>query len=192
MSTIISQSDEVWMPIPNFEGIYLASSHGRVKAVAKTHRGNRPYATPDRILKPRLDRSKNYLLIGLVSTSRLRCTAYVHRLVASAFCEKPECAYQVNHLDGNKLNNRPDNLEWCTRSQNAIHSYQVLGQQPSVLTGIENPKSRPITQRTTTGELVKSWANAREASDALGFDQSTIHRACKRNVLRYGYAWSYA
>ena len=49
----------------------------------------------------------------------------VHRLVADAFCEKRAECEEVNHKDGNKLNNAADNLEWCTKSENMIHAYKL-------------------------------------------------------------------
>ena len=49
----------------------------------------------------------------------------VHRLVAITFVENPNSFTEVNHKDGNKLNNTVNNLEWCTRSQNVKHSYDT-------------------------------------------------------------------
>lgn len=51
---------------------------------------------------------------------------YVHRLVAMAFCNGYFDKADVNHKDGNKSNNISSNLEWCTRSENQIHSIKVL------------------------------------------------------------------
>ncbi len=69
-------------------------------------------------------RDKRYravcLSINNISTSR-----YVHRLVAETFIANPDNLPEVNHIDGNPLNNHVDNLEWCTRSENVAHAYRT-------------------------------------------------------------------
>lgn len=96
-----------WRPISLNEK-YEISSEGRVR--------NRKTG---RILKPSCGR---YAMVCLGYDKR----ALVHRLVAQAFCEKAEGANQVNHKNGDRLDNRADNLEWVTPSQNHTHSRRVL------------------------------------------------------------------
>ena len=61
---------------------------------------------------------KGYLVTDLYHKGKCK-TSYIHRLVAEAFIDKTED--EVNHIDGNKLNNHVSNLEWCTRKQNCVH-----------------------------------------------------------------------
>ncbi|AXQ67825.1 HNH endonuclease [Bacillus phage Kioshi] len=68
--------------------------------------------------------NKGYHCVGLCSKSK-RINYTVHRLVALAFLDNPSDKEQVNHLDGNKSNNKLSNLEWSTRSENTKHAYDT-------------------------------------------------------------------
>lgn len=97
---------ENWKLIPGFESKYLVSENGEIKSLTRK----------SRVLKQW--KRGEYLVVELLT----KVTA-VHRLVAVCFIENPENKLFVNHKDGNKLNNHKDNLEWVTRSENAIHMY---------------------------------------------------------------------
>lgn len=102
---------EIWKDIDGYEGIYQVSNLGRVKSF---HR-----KTPT-ILKPMVNH-KGYLRVELhnKTTCELRL---IHRLVMEVF-NPNDVNLQVNHIDGDKSNNRLDNLEWCTGSDNVRHAF---------------------------------------------------------------------
>ena len=76
------------------------------------------------IIRGKVDH-KGYLTVGLRRTGEPQRTAMIHRLVLMAFVGMCPEGYQANHLDGDKGNNRVENLEWVTPSENMRHSYAI-------------------------------------------------------------------
>ena len=97
--------------IPGYNN-YLVSENGEVYSIKSK-----------KYIKPRINEN-NYLIIDLYKNNT-RKTYKLHRLVAQAFLDNPDNLPQVNHLDGNKLNNNISNLEWCTASQNTKHAWKL-------------------------------------------------------------------
>lgn len=101
--------EEIWKDIKGYEGIYKVSNLGRVSSTLRNS-----------ILKPQIN-EHGYERIGLRKPG-CRKFEYIHRLVASSFLENLENKPQVNHVDGNPLNNSLSNLEWVTQDENAQHA----------------------------------------------------------------------
>ena len=92
-------------------------------------------------------------------------TYAIHRLVALTFIENPENKEQVNHIDGNKLNNAVSNLEWNTCSENNLHKFQI---------GLGNNFTRKITQYDLQMNKLKDFSSIVEASKVLNIGKSNI------------------
>jgi hypothetical protein len=106
---------EEWRDIPKYEGYYQASSLGRVRSLKDRGRGK-----AGAILSPGINRLGYHFLL-LSKASKKRCI-FVHRLVLAAFVGERVIGTEVNHIDSNKANNRPQNLEYVTHRQNMAHA----------------------------------------------------------------------
>lgn len=115
--------EEVWKPVVGYEGLYEVSNLGRVRNVGSGK--NRVYG---QIIKPQINRRWGYWQVGLRDgIGKWAKTHRLHRVVAIAFLGPVPSGYEVNHLDGDKGNNRLENIEYCTPSANHLHRCHVLG-----------------------------------------------------------------
>lgn len=112
---------EIWKPVAGFESLYEVSNRGRVRSLSRVIRvGNGATArTRARVLKPW--KMGNYLGVSLSHRSVLT-KAYIHRLVASAFCERSKQSFdEVNHINNDPHDNQAENLEWVDKQGNESH-----------------------------------------------------------------------
>ena len=121
--------DEVWKDVKGYEGLYQISNYGKLKSLERKYkkvdrRTNKEYLyiQKERILKKRIDK-KGYIHYDL-NKDGITKEYKAHRLVAQAFIPNIYNKKQINHKDMNKLNNNVENLEWCTNSENQLHSYK--------------------------------------------------------------------
>lgn len=183
---------EEWKDIPGWEGIYQVSTLGRVRSVdhiqyAGVHGGKvQNNHIKSKIKKQRVNRDYYEFTVSDTATGR-HTMMKTHRAVALAFIPNPDNRPQVNHIDGNKLNNRVDNLEWVTIQENVLHRYRVLKKNR---TGRER-RVRCIE----TGEIFESLT---EAAKAKGTMYCVIWHSIRKNERigynRYkagGYHWEF-
>lgn len=152
--------NEVWKPIKDTNNRYFVSNLGNVKSKYKT-----------------LTKFVNhyYYNVTIHYEVGVQKKVLVHRLVAEAFVPNPFNKSQVNHIDGNKLNNNADNLEWATPKENQQHRISVLGKgsagsQNAMFgkSGDKGPKFKDyILQIDKTGNVVGKFGSALQASIAL-------------------------
>lgn len=120
---------EIWKDIKGYEGYYQVSNMGRIKSLPRKiyNSGilgkNKFYITKEKILKGRLDK-KGYLRVVLCKNNKKK-DYLIHRLTIEAFKKNVDNKPCINHIDGNKTNNKLDNLEWCTYSENLTHAYKM-------------------------------------------------------------------
>ena len=116
----------------------------------------------------------------------------VHRAVAFTFLKPIPGKNVVNHIDGNKLNNCVDNLEWVTGRENYYHALDVLHIRELYRDTMCKTFSKEIRQLTKSYDLVATWTSTREVERALGYAHENV-AACARGVRpsAYGYLWEY-
>ena len=110
-------SEEIWEQVVGHEGLYDVSNFGNVMRV-KANKGT----FVGKILSP--SGSSGYKNVTLFKNGKRKC-ALVHRLVMQSFVSPCPEGNEVNHKDGNKTNNRLDNLEYVTPSENILHAFAI-------------------------------------------------------------------
>lgn len=123
-------SEETWKDIPGYEGLYQASTEGRIRTCeGKTTHTQRHGVRhwKQRILIPKSPKAKGYrqdLRVSLWKTGKSK-DLLVSRLVAMTFVEGFADGLTVNHIDGNFLNNRASNLEWVSLGDNIRKGFRT-------------------------------------------------------------------
>ncbi len=111
---------EIWKAVKGFEKYYQISNHGRLKSLKRTWMSGikSKRSHPEMILKTQIIKGYETVLLNDAGKHLRK----IHRLVAECFIENPSNKKNVNHKDGNKLNNHVENLEWNTVKENEFHA----------------------------------------------------------------------
>lgn len=149
-----------WKPIKDYEDLYMVSNTGLIKSL---------HWSKEKPLK-QVIRSNNYqyYFVGLLKNGKRKYFA-VHRLVASAFIPNPNNYEQVDHLDGNKLNNNANNLEWVSAKENTNRAWK---KGLAKYTDERKEKLRRIALKKWETNSFRKWRNKKESIEyRLGDDK---------------------
>lgn len=146
--------------IKDYEGLYAITKDGKVWSYPKNVNANR------KGIWLKLNKSyKGYYYVTLTNNGSRKCLS-VARLVAKTYIPNKKGLLQVNHIDGNKLNNNVKNLEWTTNRLNTVHAYRnglkLVKTTESVIDSIRVMNQIGVSQK--------------EIGTRLGLNQSTISR----------------
>ena len=161
---------EEWKQIKDFPNYYI-SNMGNVKSNTKFNKVLKQYKTIG-----------NYLSVTLYNNGIAK-KKVVHRLVATHFIDNPNNLPEVNHIDGNKHNNKADNLEWCTSKYNQIHA---------IKNNLYKHYERKVNQYDLNGNYIKTWNSMTQAEKELKLCPRSICSCCNgRAKSSGGYRWEY-
>ena len=170
--------EEIWKEVENYQN-YEVSNLGNVRN-KKTGRYLKPNITTCGYARARLYNKDGVKPI------------MIHRLVASAFLSNPDNKPEVNHMDGNKVNNSVTNLEWCTKSENMRHAVDTGLKKGFALKGADNPMSKKVVMMDKSGEIIRMFPCAKSVERELGYFVSNIVNACNGKLkTSHGYRWAY-
>lgn len=169
---------EIWKDIPGYEGKYQVSNYGNIYSLRyKRHR---------KLMKDRY----GYSFVGLNADGKQHFFL-VHRLVAEVFVQNPKLKPEVNHIDGNKLNNHTDNLEWVDRNENMSHAHRsglivrkAKAPKPHTKKAQRNFKLTTEQVRQIREEYAKGECGYKKLAKKYNVDRMLIKRIVQNEIYK--------
>lgn len=157
--------DKEWFDIPGYEGYYQVNKNFDIYSFAS-----------NKVIKQYIlvRHGLSYKFVSLSKDGK-RKTEYIHRIVASVFIPNPLHLREVDHIDGNSLNNEVSNLRWCTTKENASNPITVARKRLNS----GKIKKIPVIETTKDGKIVRTYISLRDAARETGLSHVSIKRTCE-------------
>ena len=168
---------EIIKTIKDYEGVYYISNQGNVYS-----KKNGAYGLRDKLKKLKPLKSNGYESV-IFSVNGVRKKFKVHRLVLMTFTPLKDWKDQVNHKNGIKNDNRIENLEWVTQSENMLHRSDILGFKH--LSGSDHPNSTQVT--IIKNNYCREFDTVSECSKFIGVTHTAVCQALKNKSKCKGY-----
>lgn len=183
-----SLAGEEWKDIKGFEEIYQVSNLGRIKSVPRSIPTTRGFFhVQERILVPFIA-GNGYQCVSLVK-NQVKRKHYIHRIVGEAFLDNPECLPEIDHINGDRTDNRSSNLRWCDHRTNQNNPITRKRASEALKGKLNNPTSRPVVL-LKDGELVERFPSIAETA-RRGHSRHFVGVSCKEGVVYNGFRWMY-
>lgn len=174
---LLFMKEEKWKDIKGYEGLYQCSNNGNIRSLDRyvyDNSGKKQFRNGQMII-PRLNKN-GYLQFALNKEAK-RKMVYVHIIIANTFLDNQDKFETVNHKDGNKLNNCVENLEWCSYSNNNLHSYRTLNRKISA----EGGASKPVYIIDTLNKSLQYFKSITDTSASIKLSHTQINRYIHSN-----------
>lgn len=189
--------EEYWTQLPQYNNIYEISTLGNIRSIDRIVNAKNGSTRNVKGKNIKLINNGSYYVVGLAKRGKNK-QYLVHRLVAETFIPNVYNYPVVNHINGNKLDNRVENLEWCTIEYNVKDAWK--NGLMKTLKGKENKmfgkygknanKSKPVYQYDLNYNFIKKWNCQRDVQRELGFSEKCISNCVLGNQkTAYGFIW---
>lgn len=179
---------EVWKDIEGYEGLYQVSNLGRIKSLKRNT--NNQCCKEDIILKLKLHKNGYYCVV-LYNNGKSK-EILVHRLVAQTFLTNTNNLLCVNHINGNKQDNRVENLEWCSFSHNTKEAFRLGLMKPNIEAlkkGRDKLAIKVLQIDKHTNEVIREWNSMNEAQKKLKIKTHIYEVISGKRKTAGGFKW---